>query len=193
MFYFFHRSSQLQSLTFLQCGVDYDTSGLIMAIQKLPQLEELHLTMNPKLVSDDFETIGIACPMLKSFSYHNCFNDVEDAEFTGDVVAIGKTMPNLRHLRLCSLCEHGMGYEGLEAILDGCPHLKSLDLRLCSAFEKVSDSGRRSSARERKDLWLHTDSISLMDWIKKRKDNYGIDSENVEHSYCCDDFEGDYY
>ena len=45
-------------------------------------------------------------------------------------------MPNLHHLRLC---DHGVGYKGLEAIFDDCPHLKSLDLRLCSAFEKVSD------------------------------------------------------
>ena len=56
--------------------------------------------------------------------------------------------------------------------------------RLC---EKVSDSGQRCSARDRKDLWLHTDSISLMDWIKKRKDRYDIDSEYVIHLYYCSD------
>ncbi|XP_047951958.1 putative F-box/LRR-repeat protein 23 [Salvia hispanica] len=184
--YVAHRSSQLQSLTFLQCGVDYDTSGLILAIKKLPQLEELHLMMNPKLVSDDFETIGIACPMLKSFSYHNCFD--EDADFAGDVVAIRKTMPNLHHLRLC---EHPMGYKGLEAILDDCPHLKSLDLRLCSGLEKVYDSDHRLS--ERGDLWLHTDSISFMDWITKRKDNYDSDFEYGDCYHCCADIEGDYY
>ena len=91
MFYFFHRSSQLQSLKFLQCGVDYDTSELIVAMKKLPQLEELHLVTTPFLISDDFETIGIACPMLKSFSYHNCLSKVSSAcfDFSEHAEAIG--------------------------------------------------------------------------------------------------------
>ena len=161
--------------------------------------------MNPMLISNEFETIGIACPMLKSFSYHNCLSkdaySPEGLEFSEHAEAIGKTMPNLRHLRLC---EHRMGYEGLEAILDGCPHLKSLDLRPCSALDKVnkvtcsdfdsdSDSGQRRSAQQRKDLWLHTDSISLMDWIMKRKNNYDYHPKNVYRSYCCDDIRGEYY
>ncbi|XP_047949534.1 putative F-box/LRR-repeat protein 9 [Salvia hispanica] len=190
------RSCQLRSLTVVQCDDDYHLRRLIMGIEKQPQLEELHLMMNPMITSNEFETIGIACPMLKSFSYHNCHSKDSDFSeglaFSEHVKAIGKTMPNLRHLRLC---EHRMGYEGLEAILEGCPHLKSLDLRLCSAFEKFYYySGQRRSARERKDLWLHTDSISLMDWIKKRKDRYDINSEYVVHPYyCCDDIRGEYY
>ncbi|KAG6390032.1 hypothetical protein SASPL_151510 [Salvia splendens] len=161
---------------------------LFRGLEKLPRLEELHLTMKPMLTSNDFEAIGIACPMLKSFSYHNCF--AEDTDFTGDVVAIRKTMPNLRHLRLC---EHQMRYKGLEAILDDCPHLKSLDLRLCPGLEKAYNREMDSGSERRKDLWLHTDSISFMDWIMQRKDSYDRDFEYVDDYLCydCDDIDGD--
>ena len=65
--------------------------------------------MNPMLISNDFETIGIACPMLKSFSYHNCLvKDYKVTKISGDVVAIGQNKPNLWHPRLC---EYQKGYK----------------------------------------------------------------------------------
>ncbi|KAL1536421.1 hypothetical protein AAHA92_29080 [Salvia divinorum] len=84
--------------------------------------------MKPILASKDFETIGISFPMLKSFTYHNCW--IRPPDFLGHV-DFGKTMLNLRHLRLC---EHSMVNNGLEKIIDGCPNLKSLHRCLCSAL-----------------------------------------------------------
>ncbi|XP_047948831.1 putative F-box/LRR-repeat protein 9 [Salvia hispanica] len=103
-----------------------DAKSLILAIQKLRHLEELHIIVKPIFKPNDLETIGIACTMLKSFSYHNCVDF--EADFKGFGEAIGKSMPNLLHL---DLCVHGIGYKELEAILDDRPHLKSLDLRRC--------------------------------------------------------------
>ncbi|XP_047978346.1 putative F-box/LRR-repeat protein 23 [Salvia hispanica] len=93
-------------------------------------LEELHLVILPWLTAEDFESIGIACPMLKSFTYYNDW--VGYPEFTEHAVAIGKNMPNLRHFRLYS---HNIENKGLEAILDGCPNLESLHLRKCFGLD----------------------------------------------------------
>ncbi|XP_059315437.1 putative F-box/LRR-repeat protein 21 [Lycium ferocissimum] len=46
----------------------------------------------------------------------------------GVALAIAKNLPTLHHLQLIG---NSMTNKGLEAILDGCPHLVSLDLRLC--------------------------------------------------------------
>ena len=45
-------------------------------------------------------------------------------------LAIAKNMPKLRYLQLIG---NGVRVtsDGLQAILDGCPHLKSVDLRKC--------------------------------------------------------------
>ena len=113
------------------------------ALKKLPQLEELHLITTHRLSPEEFETIGFACPLLKSLTYTNRWvsNDeyslirtrssrcYQDIGFSQQAVAIGKTMPNLRHLRLSGyFC---LGNKGLEAILDGCPHLQLLHLGEC--------------------------------------------------------------
>ena len=76
----FHRSCQLRCLTVVKCDY-YDSKDLIMGLKRLPHLEELHIMMKQMLISEDFETIGIACPMLKLFSYHNCVVQVDDTMF----------------------------------------------------------------------------------------------------------------
>ena len=89
-------------------------------MKKLPQLEELHLISMPSLTPKQFASIGISCPMLKSFTYnqqwyeHPFFPEDEGFEnfCTKHAIAIGQSMPNLRHLRLWELVvyeEQGSG------------------------------------------------------------------------------------
>ncbi|KAG6407158.1 hypothetical protein SASPL_130142 [Salvia splendens] len=94
--------------------------------------------MTPSLNPQDFESIGISCPMLKSFTYINIWDGL--FEFTEHAVAMGKNMPNLRHLRLFTFC---IGIQGLEAILDGCPNLESLHIQQCSGLDLQGGLGKR--------------------------------------------------
>ena len=113
------------------------------ALEKLPQLEELHLIEMPMLSIEQFESIGISCPMLKSFVYNEYPEDVDDGRFSIEYgVAIGETMPNLRHLGLEGLRTKN---EGLEAILDGCPYLETLRLERCYGLDLKGGLGKRCS------------------------------------------------
>ncbi|KAG8387166.1 hypothetical protein BUALT_Bualt03G0224900 [Buddleja alternifolia] len=62
------RSSKLNRLT-LACCYRISSKGLIKALQKLPQLEELHLSVMPLITARDIGTIRASCPTLKSFTY----------------------------------------------------------------------------------------------------------------------------
>ena len=161
-----------------------------MQITKLQRLEELHLVMKTWFHSEDFEAIGIACPMLKSFTYHNCETRCTYPYFSQYIAAIGETMPNLHHLRLCQYLTEN---KGLEPILNGCPNIKSLDLRQCSGFDD-EDSGEKCI---KKDLWLYSDSISFVDWLKKWHDNYDddvvYDHDFIYDGACCDVFCWNYF
>ncbi|KAL1207559.1 putative F-box protein [Cardamine amara subsp. amara] len=53
-------------------------------------------------------------------------------------------MPELRHLQLYG---NGLTKTGLNAILDGCPHLEHLDLRECFNIDLVGDLEKRCSER----------------------------------------------
>ena len=108
------RSTQLRCLTLAEYGIT--GIALARAMKNFPQLEELHLIVMPVPTLKDFESIGISCPMLKSFTYYNY--SWEPQEFTEYVVAIEKTMPNLHHLRLSV---HLMENKGLKAILRWLP------------------------------------------------------------------------
>ncbi|KAG6405666.1 hypothetical protein SASPL_133258 [Salvia splendens] len=83
----------------------------------------------------------------------------EDEDFHGEdfctkhATAIGKSMPNLRHLRLWELYTKN---KGVEAILDGCPHLESLDLRTCSGVD-LDEALFNRCIKQLKDLILPTD------------------------------------
>ncbi|XP_042008827.1 putative F-box/LRR-repeat protein 23 [Salvia splendens] len=132
-------------------------------MEKLPQLEELHLIRMPSLTPKQFATIGISCPMLKLFTYSQHWYEhplfPEDEDFHGEdfctkhATAIGKSMPNLRHLRLWELYTKN---KGVEAILDGCPHLESLDLRTCSGVD-LDEALFNRCIKQLKDLILPTD------------------------------------
>ncbi|XP_042002488.1 putative F-box/LRR-repeat protein 23 [Salvia splendens] len=141
------RASQLRRLTLSELETTFFTRDL----HNFPQLEELHLFVNQLLKLPQFETIGVSCPMLKSFTYACWYDYLDFAQFAQ---IITKTMPNLRHLRLFV---REMKVDGLEAILDGCPHLESLMLPQSCGLDLQGPLGKRC-ARQIKHLWLHPDS-----------------------------------
>ena len=98
--------------------------------------------MMPSLNPKDFESIGISCPKLKSFTFNNHWCSAHQEEFSEHAVAIGENMPNLCHLRLVNL---QIENNGLEAILDGCTSLESLHLLECSGFDLQGGLGKRCS------------------------------------------------
>ncbi|KAL1537576.1 putative F-box/LRR-repeat protein 23 isoform X3 [Salvia divinorum] len=69
-------------------------------------------------------------------------------------------MPNLQHLQVYA---HWMGNKGLEAILDGCPRLESLDIRRCFDLDLKGDLGKRCR-QQIKHLKLPHDSTDDVPW-----------------------------
>ncbi|KAK4440210.1 putative F-box/LRR-repeat protein 23 [Sesamum alatum] len=165
------RSSHLRRLT-LACCYDLSSNALIEGLKRFPELEELHLIIMPSVLSGDIETIGIACPKLNSFTFNErgCMYPLsegseldefaDEAEDNECAVAVAKTMPNLRHLRLF---QNEMKNEGLQAILDGCPHLESLDLRQCYGIDLGGVLGKRC-CQQIKHLKLPSDSVADYEW-----------------------------
>ncbi|KAL1555771.1 putative F-box/LRR-repeat protein 23 [Salvia divinorum] len=178
IYYVAVRSSQLRRLTLEGlCTVD-----LSEAIEILPQLKELHLYMMNTLDPEDVETIGIACPMLKSFTY--CNDCADHPEFSDHAVAIGNTMPNLSHLQINGLL---LENSGLEAILNGCPNLELLDLGECSGLDLRGDLGARCF-EQIKDVRLpnlcrdlDNDSELSDYWNPNYDDNYSIGDCEYEY------------
>ncbi|KAJ9566044.1 hypothetical protein OSB04_002010 [Centaurea solstitialis] len=115
-------SSKLNCLRLTACD-DITPWGLSNALKRLPHLETLELYEFHIPKEEDIELIGRNCPLLKFF-------EMEPMCVGGDVYAraIAKSMPALRHLKLFGLKDDD---NGVQAILNGCPHLESLDLRGC--------------------------------------------------------------
>ncbi|XP_074288368.1 putative F-box/LRR-repeat protein 21 [Silene latifolia] len=132
---------------------------LMEAVKRLPMLEEIQI-IQCSFSSKTIEAIGHACPSLTSFGLNGVgrklpdytFNDFymctdedcicNDEKFICNyyALAISKSMPKLRHVQLIG---NSMNNEGLKAILDGCPYLKSLDLRACFFIDLSGDLGER--------------------------------------------------
>ncbi|GAU22405.1 hypothetical protein TSUD_122910 [Trifolium subterraneum] len=127
--------SHLRRLRLVDCGEISDT-GLIEAAKQLPLLEELDILFS-YFSKDALEVIGHCCPLLKSLKWSNEFNfwyvEVEPFSFI-------KTMPQLRHLELCSDL---LTNDELLAILDECPHLESLDIEACNSLVLCGDVRER--------------------------------------------------
>ncbi|KAH0641510.1 hypothetical protein KY289_032484 [Solanum tuberosum] len=114
--YVVERSPKLKRLNIAWCNSKLDPKDLAEVVKKLPMLEELCLTYN-----------GIT---------------KEGDERNVEALAISKSLPVLRHLKLIY---NSMTNVGLEAILDGCRNLESLDLRGCFHVSLDKDlSGRIS-------------------------------------------------
>ncbi|XP_076924893.1 putative F-box/LRR-repeat protein 23 [Bidens hawaiensis] len=139
--YVAQRSSQLRRLEVKVCYGDM--CGVWSEVFKnLPLLEELSLA-GSYLLPKDIEAAGRYCPLLKTLKVNSrpygLLYDDDDNEVA---FAIGENLPQLTHLALIG---NRMENVGLQAILDGCCHLESLDLRLCKNLGLEGDLGERCS------------------------------------------------
>ncbi|VFQ78462.1 unnamed protein product [Cuscuta campestris] len=124
--YISERSSKLRCLLIRNCqGVGND--GLIAVAKKCHLLEDLHL-VHIINAHNSIQAIGQSCPNLKSFTFTDCMNIYDTCNVNYVPLAIAESMTGLRHLRLVG---DFMTKKGMEAILDGCPNLESLDIRRC--------------------------------------------------------------
>ncbi|KAL8033727.1 hypothetical protein ABFX02_13G177300 [Erythranthe guttata] len=154
------RSSHLKRLR-LACCDGISSHCFRESVKKFPELEELHLFFMPSILYEDIEAIGISCPNLKSFTFNDRGYKLPLVDVNNNYAfAIAKSMPNLHHLRLFG---NRLTDEGMQAILDGCPHLESLDLRQCYKVELGGDLGKRCSDRI-KYLKQRYDSTSDYEW-----------------------------
>lgn len=185
--YISQRSNNLRRLQ-LACCYSISGKALREAVKNFPQLEELHLFFMSEISAGDIESIGTSCPMLKSFTFNDRgykFPLIEcDNEYA---LAVAKNMPNLSHLRLFG---NKLMNEGLEAILNGCPHLESLDIRQCFSVNLVGDLGKRCS-KQIKNLRRPCDSTDDYEWDAEIYDCESFD-DNYWSSGYSDIYFGDY-
>ncbi|TKY71946.1 F-box protein SKIP19 [Spatholobus suberectus] len=144
-------TSHLRCLRLAYCYQISD-EGFCEVAKKLPQLEELDISIS-NLNKDPLEAIGRCCPHLKSLKFNIEGYRRPHIKCDEDAFAIAETMPKLRHLQLFG---NKLTNDGLLAILDGCPHLESLDLRQCFNVNLGGSLGRRC-AEQIKDLRLPHD------------------------------------
>ncbi|KAI4312401.1 hypothetical protein MLD38_037211 [Melastoma candidum] len=89
-------------------------------------------------VSDEgLSNMAAKLTLLETFeNYDSCLSE-KALDADKEAFAIAKHMPGLQHLTLTG---NKLTNKGLKAILDGCPHLESLDLcDCCSIVLKSSD------------------------------------------------------
>nr|XP_028959402.1 putative F-box/LRR-repeat protein 23 [Malus domestica] len=116
--------------------------GLSRVASELPLLEELDISFCEGISHKSLQAVGRSCPLLKSFKLDKCglakqlaartLDEIRRFFFEyadEDALAIAGGMHGLQHLQLVG---NPLSVMGLQKILYGCPHLKSLKLRWCS-------------------------------------------------------------
>ncbi|CAL5007819.1 unnamed protein product [Urochloa decumbens] len=158
------RSPSLKTLRLKSCLIG--TEGFSEAIEKFPLLEELDITLAYRLsYRTVYEIVGKHCPHLKSFKqiiglsasydYQYWHWRLDGNSVQGNDEALGiATMAGLRTLQLI---RSDISNRGLEAILNGCPHLDSLDIRQC--FYVKMDAAMEARLASLNNLRLPDDSI----------------------------------
>ncbi|XP_071688912.1 putative F-box/LRR-repeat protein 9 [Rutidosis leptorrhynchoides] len=182
--YISDRSSQLKRLEVIYNHGDlHGKWGAYL--KKFPLLEELSLEkahIEPK----DIEDAGRYCPMLKTLKL-NRMHEVDSGKSYDDVqlrlsemaITIGKSLHNLRHLELV---QDSISNIGLQAILDGCYRLESLDICQCPFIDLKKDDIGKTCSEQIEDLKLPGDDaayryygdLSYDDFIVVDEDGYPI-------------------
>ncbi|KAE7996118.1 hypothetical protein FH972_000866 [Carpinus fangiana] len=152
-------SSQLKRLGLVRCRGISD-GGLSGVAAKLPLLEELSISYCCTVSKEALEAVGRCCPRLKSLQFNNWFR--VSKQCLEEAFAIAENMSELRCLNLVGTFL--LTNDSLQAILDGCPHLESLDLRRCTVLSQAGTLGR--CAEQIKNLRLPDDSIDDYEFKK---------------------------
>ncbi|MCL7033380.1 hypothetical protein MKW94_024671 [Papaver nudicaule] len=140
--YIADRSGSLRRLRLVSCYQVSDDALVNMA-KKAFMLEELEIC-HCSFTENMLKAVGKACLQLKSFRLNCRGYRHAIAGSDEEALAIAENMPQLRHLHLFG---NKLTNAGLRAILDGCLHLESLDLRQCFNLNLEGDSLK--SCRER--------------------------------------------
>nr|XP_043630209.1 putative F-box/LRR-repeat protein 23 [Erigeron canadensis] len=131
---------------------------------KFALLEELSLFNTPILIRG-IEKAGKYCKLLTTLKLNQKPDPYsgwnEDYIEDGIATAIGECLPGLRHLELIG---NNMSDYGLKEILDGCPHLESLDLRGCY-YIKLKGALRKRLLQSIKNLKRPRDSLEGCPYI----------------------------
>ncbi|PWA39505.1 RNI-like superfamily protein [Artemisia annua] len=140
LLYVADRASNLRRLEAAWCYEDIYNDWSV-ALKKFAVLEELSL-YETGISEEAIETAGRYCPMLRTLKVNQRAITYSGEECEDMAIAIGKNLPELRHLELIG---DSMSDIGLKAILDGCRHLESLDLRDCLNIDLKGDIVKRCS------------------------------------------------
>lgn len=159
---------------------------LCKAATEFPLLQELQIYFS-NISSEGIKVVGRSCPLLKSFTFDK-YGSISPIECDDEALAIAENMHGLHHLALFG---NKITNKGVQAILDGCPHLESLDLRRCfNVTLEEGDLGVRCSQRI-KNLRCPNDSTSdyeFCDYVDDDDDYYGSDGFPDYYDYDYDDY-----
>ncbi|XP_047309295.1 putative F-box/LRR-repeat protein 23 [Impatiens glandulifera] len=194
--YITDRKIQLKTLRIKWSSITDE--GLSEAAKMMSSIEELYINFGG-IKHIGLENVGLNCPGLKSLTYIRpvivtkieyedeiSFIEHEEDYYDGIdpnsvALAISRTMPQLQHLNLIG---NGMTNEGLQAILDSCPRLESLDLRKCFRVDLTSDPklGKRCSSI--KEFYHPSDSTDPGDEFESydAADYYFTDNDDFDSS-----------
>lgn len=193
---YIYRAPSLKALHLISCDMG-GGRGFAESMKKFPLLEELELAQCTYLGNGEaFEIVGKACRHLKCFKliYDYARNSIFEGgdpyiDFLqsltvqnhnsnrGNDEAFGiATMTGLHTLQLvhCNLSNLG-----LTAILDGCPHLDSLDIRQCFVLE--IDSAMNARLASLKTLRLSFDPVDDCEELVENPDWYDYYSYAYDH------------
>ncbi|CAN1227617.1 F-box protein SKIP19 [Linum grandiflorum] len=125
--YIANGSSQLKHLQLISCNY-FSEQGFSTAVQKFLFLEELEISYCSLSKEALLVSAGRYCPFLRSLKLNQTGCRWPRRENDREAMAIAENMPGLHHLQIFG---NKLTNHGLQAILNGCTHLESLDLRQC--------------------------------------------------------------
>ncbi|XP_039853257.1 putative F-box/LRR-repeat protein 9 [Panicum virgatum] len=143
------RSPALKAVGLVSCA-GVSNEGFTQLVARCPLLEDLMLVLCPRIGGRDvYEATGRACPQLRRFRLRTrefCF--AADRYSDGEALGVAA----MHGLRTLALYGSDVTNDELAAVLDGCPHLESLDLS--EYFNIVADDALRARCAGIKSLVL---------------------------------------